>query len=74
MQIALAKKGACLFHLKFSLCGFSQVCGFSFVPFSWAFPFLCLLVTAILDLFSYSNYLTFPPQEIGGPVLWEEAH
>ena len=25
--------------------------GFSFVPFSWAFPFVCLLATTILDSF-----------------------
>ena len=35
------------------------VCRFSFVPFSSAFPFLCLLATTILDsFFSYSNFLT----------------
>ena len=29
----------------------TPVCGFSFLPFSWAFPFLCLLATTILDYF-----------------------
>ena len=34
------------------------VCGFSFFLLSQAFLYLCLLATAILDPFSYSNYLT----------------
>ena len=36
------------------------VCGFSFVPFSQVFPFLCLLASAVLDSFflSCSYYLT----------------
>ena len=53
MQIGLAKKGVCLFHLKILL----QSMDFPFVPFLWAFSFLCLLATAILDSFSLSNYL-----------------
>ena len=36
-----------LFYLRFSL----PVLGPSFVLFSWAFPFLCLLATPILDFF-----------------------
>ena len=46
-KLGLARKGACLFHLRFSL----RSADFSFVPFSWAFPFLCLLAIAILDSF-----------------------
>lgn len=55
MQIWLAKKGMYLFHLKLSL----WVHGFSFVPFSGAYPFLCSLATTILDSFFFpsSNYL-----------------
>ena len=30
----------------------TPVLGFSFVPFLWIFPFLCLLATTILDSFS----------------------
>ena len=48
-----ASKGACLLHLRFLLWSSDL----SFIPFLWAFPFLCLLVTAILDSFLYSNYL-----------------
>ena len=44
----LAKKGVCLFHLTSSL---APVHGYSFVPFSRAFPFLCLLATTIFDPF-----------------------
>ena len=44
---------------------------FSFVPFLWAFPFICLLAILILDSFSYSSYLTLPPQEMGGSIPWE---
>ena len=40
---------------------------FSFVPFSRAFSFLCLLATAILASFFHSNYLTFPPSRDGRP-------
>ena len=35
------------------------------------FSLPCLFATAILDSFPYSNYLTFPAQEMGGPILWE---
>ena len=35
MQIGLAKKGACLFHLKFSMWSLDIF----LVPFLWAFPF-----------------------------------
>ena len=44
---------------------FTPVCGFSFVPFSWVFPFLCLLATTILgSKISCSNYLTVMRQLI----------
>ena len=54
------------------------------------FSLVCLLTTAILDSFflffffflffliffpfSYSNFLTLPPQEMGGPILLEYGH
>ena len=38
-KLGLARKGACLFHLRFSL----QSVDISFVPFLWASPILCLL-------------------------------
>ena len=38
-KLGLARKGACLFHLRFSL----QSMDISFVPFLWASPILCLL-------------------------------
>ena len=38
------------------------------------FSLLCPLATAILDsFFFYSNYLTFPHQEMKGPILWEQG-
>ena len=48
------------------------VLGPFFVLSLWGFSLLCRLVTVILDSpFSYSNYLTFPPQEMRGPILWK---
>ena len=47
MQIGLAMKRVYLFHLKFSLWS-ADILSFSFLQ---AFPFLCLLATAILDSF-----------------------
>ena len=41
LYINQASQEGCLFH--------PPVLGFSFVPLSWAFSFLFLLVTAILD-------------------------
>ena len=43
----LAMKGVCLFRRRFSLWSVY----FSFVPFVWAFPFVCLFATTILDSF-----------------------
>ena len=37
---------------------------------SWTFSFICLLATAILDSFFLFN-LTFSPQEMGDPIIWE---
>ena len=55
MQIGLIQE-CCLFYLKSSL---------------WSADLPCFyLATAILDSFSLF-YLTFPPQEMGGPILWE---
>ena len=53
-KVGLARR-AVVFHLRVSL--FRCEVGFSFVPFSRAFPFLCLLATAILDSF-FLFYLT----------------
>ena len=47
MQIRLAKKGMCLFHLKFSLRSVDSV----LFHFLRAFLFLCLLATTILESF-----------------------
>ena len=55
MQIGLIQE-CCLFYLKSSL---------------WSADLPCFyLATAILDSFSLF-YLTFPPQEMGGPIFWE---
>ena len=68
MQTGLAKKGgACLFHLKFSL--WSE--NFLLFHFLGLFPFFVFQPLLFWIPFSYSNYLTFPPQEMGGPILWE---
>ena len=47
MQIGMAKKGVCLFHLKYS----SLFLWIFFCSILWAFPFLCLLAIAIVDSF-----------------------
>ena len=46
--------------------------GPSFVLFLWAFPFLVFQPLPFWTPFSYSNYLTFPLQKMGGPILWEQ--
>ena len=52
-KLGLARKGACLFHLRSSLLSMDFL-----FPFSRLFPFfVCILVTVILDSFSYYNYL-----------------
>ena len=59
-----------LFYLKSSLwssdLSLTFLCSI-FVGFSLP----CLLATTLGTPFPYSNYLTFPPQEMGGPILWE---
>ena len=50
------------------------VLGPAFVLFSQAFPFLVFQPPPFCTPFSYSSYLTFPPQEVGGPILWEQGH
>ena len=45
----------------------------SFVLFSRAFPFLVFQPPPFWTPFPYSNYLTFPPQEMRGPILWEQG-
>ena len=67
MQIGLAKKVACLFHLKFSL--WSE--DFLLFHFLGLFPFFVFQPLLFWIPFSYSNYLTFPLQEMGGLILWE---
>ena len=47
MQIRASREGGVFVSPE----GLTLVPGFSFVPFSQAFPFLCLLTTAILDSF-----------------------
>ena len=44
------------------------VLGPSFVLFLQAFPFFVFLPLTFWTSFSFSNYLTFPPQEMGGPI------
>ena len=44
-----------------------------FVLFLWAFPFRVFQPLPFWTPFSYSNYLTFPPQEMGGSILWEQG-
>ena len=45
----------------------------SFVLFSQAFLFLIFQPPPFWTPFPYSTYLTFPPQEMGGPILWEQG-
>ena len=49
------------------------VLGPSFVLFLWAFPFLVFQPPPFWTPFPYSTYLAFPPQEMGGPILWEQG-
>ena len=49
----------------------TPVLGCSFVPYLWASPFLVFLLWPFWTPVSYSNYLTFPPQETEGQILWE---
>ena len=51
MQIRVGQGGVCLFHLRFSLWSMD----FSFVPFSQAFPFLCLQLPPFWTPFPYSR-------------------
>ena len=62
----------CLFHLRNSLWSLD-------LPL---FHFHGLLPSLTFDFqpppfwtpFTYSNYLSFPPQEMGDPVCWEQGH
>ena len=45
----------------------------SFVVFSRAFLFLIFQTPPFWTPFPYSNYLTLPPQEMEGPILWEQG-
>ena len=56
MQIGLAKKEVCLFHLKFSL----QSVDFLFFHFHGLFPFFVFWPPQFWTTFSCSNYLTVP--------------
>ena len=58
MQIGLSQECClfCLFCLKSSL---------------WSSDLPCLLATSILDSFSLFYLPNIPPQEMGGPILWE---
>ena len=50
-KLGRARKGACLFHLRFSLWSVD----FSFFPFSQASPFLCLQLPPFWTPFPYSR-------------------
>ena len=50
-KLGWARKGMCLFHLRFLLWSVD----FSFVPFSQAFPFLCLQLPPFWTPFPYSR-------------------
>ena len=52
----------------------TPVLGPSFVLFSRAFSFLVFQPPPFWTPFPYSTYLTFPPQEMRGPILWEQGH
>ena len=62
-KLGLTKKGACWFHLSFSLWSLN----FSFVPFHGLFLFFVFQPPLFWTHFPHSNCLTFPPQEMGGP-------
>ena len=85
-ELALAPLSICLYLPGPVPCKLSQpgmlfvlhevltpVLGPSFVLFSWAFPFLVFQPPPFWTPFPYSTYLTFPPQEMGGPILWEQG-
>ena len=65
MQIGLSQECClfCLFCLKSSLWS-------SDIPLT----FLVFQPLPFWTPFPYSTYLTFPPQEMGGPILWEQGH
>ena len=66
-----ASQGCCLFYLRSSL----QSSDLHLFNFFRLFPSLSFSHHhSGLFFFSYSNYLTLPPQEMGGPVLWEQGH
>ena len=52
---------------------FTLVLGPSFVPFQGTSPFTVLQPSPFWTLFSYSNSFTFPPQEMGGSILWKQG-
>ena len=60
----------CLFHLRLSF----QSLNFSLFYLRKIFPSLSFSHHHSGHIFSYSNCLTFPPQEMGGPVLCEQGH
>ena len=65
-----ASKEGYLFHLRFSLWSSDL----SLFHFCGLFPFFVFQPPLIWTLFSYSNYLTFSPQEMRGPSLWKQGH
>ena len=65
-----ASQECCLFYPRSSLGALRPF----FVLFLRAFPFLIIQPPPFWTPFSYSNYLTFSPQEMGGSVLWEQGH
>ena len=62
LYVNWASQEGCLFYLRFSLWS-------SDLPL--AFPFFIVYPPPFWTLFSYCTYLIFPPQEMGGPILWE---
>ena len=72
MQIGLSQE-CCLFRLfclKSSL--WSSDLPLTFLCSIFAgFSLPCLLPPPFWTPFPYSTYLTVPPQEMGGPILWE---
>ena len=64
-----ASQEGCLFYLRYSLWSLDL----SLFHFRGLFPSLSFSHHHS-GLFSYSNCLTFPPQEMGGTFLWEKGH
>ena len=64
-----ASQEGCLFYLRYSLWSLDL----SLFHFCGLFPSLSFSHHHS-GLFSYSNCLTFPPQEMGGTFLWEKGH